>query len=196
MELHLSDKLKSKAWLIDALFYLSAAVLAGVVFAYAIFWMKASLQNKKISEINEKLAVYGSEQQREEEKSVFDYKRKIDDFTGILNRHKLSSNIFSFIEDHTMPNVWFSEFNMSKAIDEMRLSGEAETMEQLSLQFNALERKREYISGITVLNSQIGPSGKIIFLLNLTLTPKIFTYSKAPLQVPGSSQASLQPITQ
>ena len=106
------------------------------------------------------------------------YKQKIDDFASIINSHKISSNVFSFIEEKTLPNVWFSSFNMAQGTNEMRVSGEAESLATLSRQVNFFEGSQDYIKGISVLSSQVDETGRVKFLINLLLNPKIFEYKK------------------
>lgn len=169
----------------DVVFYFASALLIAVVFSYLIFTLKIYLQKREIADADKNIAVYGTQEQKAYEKKILDYKRLIDDFTVIVGKHKISSNIFSFIEDNTVPSVWFSNFDMSDSTNEIRLLGEAENMLTLSQQVQVFEKDKEYIKNITVLNSQAGVGGKIGFILNLSLGSKIFTYQSEPL-IPNS----------
>lgn len=160
----------------NAIFYFACVLLIVTIFCYCIFAFKVYLQSQKINELDKKLAVYGTDQQKESEKKVLDYKKKIDDFTTIINSHKISLNVFSFIEEKTLPDIWFSSINVSEVKDEINLSGESKNMETLSRQIKTFEESKDYIKDINVLNSQVEQQGKIIFTLNLSLNPNIFTY--------------------
>lgn len=179
MNLPFAKYLTDKTWLISMLFYLVLACLITVIFAYGVFAFKTSVYNKKIAEMVEKISAYTTPEEKAQEKKVFEYKKKIDAFAAIINNHKISSNVFSFIEGFTLPNVWFSSLNMAESNNELRLVGETENMETLSKQFNVFENNKEYVKDITVLNSQVGPSGRINFILNISLEPKIFGYVQA-----------------
>lgn len=171
-----NQDVKNKSAWTDALFYSSVAILVATVFFYGIFLAKSYLENQKIVQLDKKIAVYGTSDQRKYEEEVFDYKKKIDDFAAIFSNHKISSNMLSFIERNTLPTVWFSSFDMSEAINEIRLLGEADSMETVSRQVAMFENSTDYIKNINILNSQLVTGGKVSFVLNLSLDPKIFSY--------------------
>lgn len=142
--------------------------------------VKVYLQNQAMSELDSKIAMYGG-QERTYETKVLDYKKKIDDYGAVINNHQISSNVFSFIEERTLSNVWFSSFNMSQTTDELKVSGEAENMEIFSRQIQVFERSQDYVKRIDVLDSQVEAPGKIKFILSLSLHPNIFAYVETSL---------------
>src|SRR3989344_5515805 len=93
--------------------------------------------------------------------------------------------IFTFIEENTLPTVWFSNFSMSESSNDLRLSGESNNMETLSHQISILENNKDYVSNINILNSQVGTGGTIRFVLNASLNPEIFK-SKTVIQSNGN----------
>lgn len=175
----LFSKLRSRFIWTDVVFYSFLAVLITIIASYLIFEYKSYLLRAKIKEVDAKIALYGTQEQKDHEKEVFDYKKQIDNFATIMNGHKITSNVFTFIEQNTLPNVWFSSFNMSAATNEVRLAGEAQTMEALSRQAEIFEENGEYVKDITVLNTQAGALGRVKFILNISLDPIIFNYMSA-----------------
>ena len=167
---------KDRSWIADVLFYLAFAALALVVFFYAVFFLKAQMQFNQIAKIDEKISAYGTSEQKEHEQQIHDYKKRIDDFAGLLENHGMSSNIFSFLEANTLAGVVFSGFTLSGPDRQMRLSGEAQDMQTLGRQFGIFEASKEYVDTITVFNSQTLPSKKTAFVFNLSLKPKMFEY--------------------
>ncbi len=175
MNFNIIGQLKNhKALLVDAAFYVMWSLLVALVLCYIIFSYKISGASQHIIELDKKLLVYASDEQKASEKEVFDYKKKIDDFAVIIDSHRISSNIFSFIEEKTLPNVWFNIFNFSEGKKEISLSGEAENMEALSNQIKAFEASKNYVKSINVLTSQATAEGKARFTLNLSLNSAIF----------------------
>lgn len=196
MTLQLLNLLKNKYWLVNSLFYFALASLIVVVFSYLIFTFKVYLQSQKINEMDKIIAAYGTDEQRSYEKKVFDYKRKIDDFAVILKNHKISSNIFIFIEERTLPKIWFSQFetlDLSEPESEINLSGEAENTEVLSRQIQVLEKSKDYIKSVSIASYQVGPAREVKFVLNLSLEPKIFNYVNSSL--PVSTNTTESPIS-
>jgi|SRR3989344_857598 len=187
------DLLKSKSLWISIIFYFFVALLIASVFSYAVLMLKVYFQDKKISEIDIKINAYGTAEQKLNEKEILNYKKKIDDFTSILNSHRISSNIFIYIEENTLPNVWFSNFAVSESKSKLRLTGEAENMETFSSQVHIFENDKGNIKSIDVLNSKISSSGKTNFTIELSLEPKLFDYTSNPLSIiTNPSDRSLQ----
>lgn len=186
-------KNKESLWM-DVVFYFVVTLLIVVVFSFGIFVLKIYLQNQKISEVDKMMALYGTREQKMAEKEVFDYKKKIDDFTAIIASRKISLNVLTFIEEKTLPNVWFSDFDMSGSINRIRLSGESENMETFGRQVQVFEKSHDYIKEIIVLDSQLDSTGKIKFAISFSLDPKIFAYVSQPLpagmNLPGNATSN------
>jgi len=177
--INLSDFFKNKdSLLVNTVFYFSCAILIVIIFGYLALEVKVYIQNQGIDEINKRMVGYSLYQQRIDENSIIDYKKKIDDFSLIIKNHKVSSNVFNFIEENTMSNVWFSNFDMSQSTYEIKLSGEAENIETLSDQIQTFENNKDNVKNINVLNSRVDANGKIRFLLSISLNPEIYSYIK------------------
>ncbi len=182
----LPSPLKSRSFWISFAFYFCLVLLVISILLYAFFLFRSAVQNQTISDLENKIATYGTEEQKASEKQVLDYKKKIDDFAALVDNHKISSNIFSFIESKTMPNTWFLNFDMSESANEIRLTGETESMEALSRQVQTFEESKNYVKSISVLSSQANFANKISFTLSLELDPKVFNYNDAVSSTPIS----------
>lgn len=146
------------------------------IYFYSLFYLKVSIQKQKIDEVSKKISMYPSEQQKVEEQKIFYYKKKIDDFSSIINSHKISSNIFNFIEKDTLPNIRFSSFSLSESTNEIKLTGETDNMETLSRQFQIFENDKDYVKNINVVDSKTNNKGTVEFTLNVVLDTKVFSY--------------------
>lgn len=160
--------------LVKGIFYFLWALLAAIVICYVIFTYNVSVVNRKMDQLEQKMLVYASAEQKASEDQVLSYKKRVDDFTVLINNHRISSNVFSFIEQKTLPNVWYVSFNVSETKKEINLLGEAQNMEALSNQLKIFEGSKEYVSHIGVISSRLTPQGKVRFTLSLSLKPEIF----------------------
>lgn len=187
MDFSLFYRLKNdQSQLFTALLYVAVALAIAVIFCYGIFTVNIYLHNQKISQLDQKIAVYGSDEQKAAEKKALDYKKEISDFANIVANHKISAGLFSFIQDHTLPSVWFSSFSAFEDTDEINVSGETKDWETLSHQVNIFETNKEYIKNATMATAQF-TDGRVKFILRLSLAPKIFTYGASPLPAPVAS---------
>ncbi len=175
MDISLLSKLKnSEGRWIQPLLYLALAILIAACFCYAVFAFKVYLQNTKISEINSKLALYGSPSEKLSESKFLDYKKKIDYFNTIIKNHKTSSGAFDFLEGKTLPNIWYSGISILELKNEITLTGEAATMEALSRQVKLFEESADDIKSVSILSSKMGDQGRAQFSLTLSVYPKMF----------------------
>ncbi len=178
MEFHLYHVKNRETWWIDAAFYVAAALLAVAIFCYCILAIKIYFQDQNIDVIRESIVQYGTAENKQQEKTVLEYKKKIDDFSLIFANHKLSSSILGFLEANTLSDVWFSNFDMAQDIDTLRLSGEANDAQVVSRQLAILEEKKDYVHKVTMLKAQsiTGKAGKVVFLVDIALNPNMFSY--------------------
>jgi hypothetical protein len=164
-----------KFWWMDVVFYFVISSLIATVLCYVIFLTKNNLQREDIKKETAVLQTVGTGRQKEYEKSVITYQKKINDFTNLLKIHKFASNVFAFMQEQTMPNVWFKQFSLDEKNNGVQLSGEADDMSALSRQVSTLE-KNKYVKNIGTLSSTLGESARIEFSVDITLDQNIFNY--------------------
>ena len=156
--------------------YVAIFLLVCVVLIYVMLTLKINVDTQKVNALDIKALAYNTPEQKKIEAKVLAYKKKIDDVSQIINNHKISLNIFNFIEKKTLPSVWFFNLSISGQKNNINLGGESDNMTTLSNQIKVLEESKDYVTAISVLNSQITEQGKIKFTLSLALNPKIFSY--------------------
>ncbi len=197
-KLNLVDSVKKSALTIDVIFYFLIGLLAVLVFSYGALFIKAHFQANQINTLDQMIAGYGSDKQKEQEKEVLLKAKTIEDFSLIISKHKLTTKILEYIEKNTLANVWFSSFAMIQASDssaQINLSGEAENMEALSKQFNIFERDKENVTNIGAMNSVLSTGGRIKFNFNISLSPKVFGYENS-INVPLKPNAKENSVLQ
>ena len=143
-----------KFWWMDVIFYFVISLLIATVFCYIIFLTKNSFQREDIKKEIAALQTVGTDQQKEYEKEVISYQGKINDFSNLLKNHEFASNVFAFIQTQTMPNVWFSQFNLDEKNNGVQLSGEADDIDALSRQVATFE-KNKYVENIALSLEQL-----------------------------------------
>jgi len=169
-----------KIWWVDVVFYFVISLLISTVFCYLIFISKIYLQQKELENLDQAILTVGTDAQKDQEKTVFGYQKKINDYALLINKYEFASNIFGFLEKETLPNVWFSKFSQPTLQNQIDLAGEAENLDALSRQTSAFE-KSEFVKKVSLLNSSIGELGKVSFNLSLALDPKIYNYIPPPV---------------
>ena len=175
MNFNLVEQLRNhRVGVMNIIFYFLCALLVAIIICYIIFTYKIAGINRSASSLDEKMLIYASVQQKEAENEVLSYKKRVDDFTGLIDNHRISSNVFAFVEQKTLSKVWYVSFNVSETKKEINLLGEAENMEIFSNQVKAFETSKDYINSIAVLNSKTTAQGRVRFTLSLSLKSEIF----------------------
>ena len=131
----------------------------------------------------------GTYQQKKQEREVVAYQKKINDFAALFQNHQFASQVFYFMQQETMPNVWFKSFNMDRENAIVNLPGESDDADAFSRQVAVFE-KNKYVKNINLLNYTIAASSRIAFNLNLALDPKIFSYITGLNPIPQTETQS------
>lgn len=168
---------EKKFWWMDVIFYFAMSLLVATVLCYFIFMLKNNWQRQDIKKEILALGKVGTEQQKQNEREVINYQKKIAAFAGLFNGHQFASNVFAFVETQTLPNVWFKQFNLDEKSGTVQLSGESDSMDALSRQISVFE-KNKYVKDVGNLSSSLGQSAKVEFTVTLTLDQSIFSFIK------------------
>lgn len=180
MDFSIIFQLRSKKfWWMDVILYFVISVAVAVVFCYLLFALKTGIQKQELIAATEKLKEVGTDDQKEQEKTVLGYRKKINDFNNIFKNHSFASHVFDFMQDQTLPYIWFKRFSLDQKNSAVQLSGEVDTMDNLSRQVANFE-KNENVKKVTLLSSTVGANGKTDFSINLILDQKIFKYVPLP----------------
>ncbi len=177
-----------KFWWMDVVFYFVIALLVSIVLCYIIFAVKNSFLRQDIEKQIEDLNKVGTVQQKADEGDVINYKKKIGDFTSLMQNHHFTSNVFAFMQNQTMPNVWFKQFSLNESSATVQLSGEADDLDAVSRQIAVLERNK-YVKSLSTLTSSSDGVARNSFSTNLVLTSDIFDY----LSIPPPEEAIIPP---
>jgi len=157
------------------------AILIIVIFGYFILGSLQKKADQQLGELKNKIAQTETLERKELKTNLLIKKKKIDDFSLIMNKHRLASPFFLFIEKVTHPKVWFSDINLDLTKGSIGLSGSTENFITLGQQVTILKTIDESIKGIigqkifevdlSKISTEKG--GKVGFTINLFLNPKV-----------------------
>ncbi len=164
-----------KFWWIDILFYFFIAFLVVTIIFYFVLDIGISAQKHKMEKFSQDIEKFGTKEQKEIEKEIFNYQKKIADVSKLVKLHKIPSNFFGLIEQITLPEVYFPTVSISIENSETKLTGRTENFENLSKQLAVLE-ENENIKNIETFQTKLGEEAKVTFNLNLLLSPELFLW--------------------
>jgi hypothetical protein len=155
------------------LFYFSFVLLISSALGYFALGRFIARERVVLGELDEVLTRERTAEETALENRVFDYQKKIEDFSQLINEHLYSSKIFPFFENISHPKVWFSKFGLDFTSYELVVLGEAESFSALSQQIQILE-KEPLIKGVSLSGLSIGREGIVEFAISFYLDSKIF----------------------
>lgn len=161
--------------------YVVLGTAASCIICYIVFLGSIFAEQQIIDKIQVSMASVGTLQQKDKEAKIFQWQKKISDYSGLLKNHKSSLNVFNLLESNTLPKVWFSRISLSEKDNNIVLSGETDSLDILGRQVSVFEQN-EFIKNVSVFNSSIADSGKIKFNLTLNIKEELFAIndSKQP----------------
>ena len=173
-ELIPKEKIKASP-LISFLFRLSLVLLIILGLCYFGLKMKISSLKSQIEETKVKIDKIKAEEDRETERQVLNYERKIEDFSKLFSKHKITSHFFDFLRESTHPKVRFSELTLDLDTEtaNLFLMGETENFKTLGEQVLCFQRNK-FVKGLDLSNLSLRKEGGVNFNINLSLDPKIF----------------------
>lgn len=148
------------------IFGFSALVFLGVKFGYGTY---LDGQSKRIESETESLASAVSDKEQE---GLVSFYSQLANIEKVLNRHSFSSNVFSFLERATIPEVYYGSASFSGSDFSVSLQGKARSFEDLIGQLTVFDNSPEVQE--TVLERMGFEGGGTSFGLRLKLKPAYF----------------------
>lgn len=148
-----------------ALFALSVLVYFGVRLGYAAY-----LENR-VAEVDARLAALTGEVSADEQEQLVNFYSQIVNLKTVLDRREYLGNVFSFLERVTLPEVQFTEAQVSTEQGSLALRGRAPSLEAVGAQLAALEAAPEVAH---VLLRDVTATGEASFSLSVTFNTAFF----------------------
>ena len=171
-ELIPKEKIKTDS-IFNKLFLFSLIFLIILGCSYIFLRFKNSSIQSDIKDVNNQMIEIKKGEDNNIEKYVFDSKKKINDFSEILKKHKITSSFFAFIDEASNKEVKFLELSLNTETKNVSLKGETENFDTLGKQILNL-KKSDLVKGLDISNISLNKEGKVNFSVNFSLDSKIF----------------------
>lgn len=162
---------RSPIW-IDILFYLSLILLVATVSSYFILNHLKQKEEQRYASLQQQISGEKGLKEINMEKEVIDYKKKIDDFSLILNSRLYISQIFPFFEGLIHPNVVLHDFSAEALTGKISFSGTTENFQTLGQQMVIFQNEK-LIRETKLTDVFFDNEGNISFDFEITLDPKV-----------------------
>lgn len=153
-------------------FFLFSIILIVLIFgSYFYLYYTINQKNQRIEEINRLLIK--TPQEESLEKEVLLKEKKINIFTALVNGHRKTSNIFSFLDRSAHPKILLKDFDFNFDKNIIILKGEAPSFVVLGQQFLAW-KKENTLKKIILSDVSLSPEGNVNFTFQLVFDSRIF----------------------
>lgn len=160
-------------------------LIAGFVFvssiiAYATLYYLNDSLNKTVAdktiEINKAQQEFNDEPKVGEAKV---FRARADLAHELLNSHKVTSPVFTFLSDYTTESILYDKFSFKNGPEGgiLELSGEAPTYASLAYQVDVLKGQTKALSGFAVRDISLSKYGTVTFAFTMMFAPDYLLYT-------------------
>jgi len=160
---------------LDILLVFSLLLLIAAAAGYFIFYKLINDGKLVLDDLNSKIAQEKTAERLALEKEMTEMKRKIDDFSYLVNQHLKIDQVFTIIQENTHPQIWFTQFELDPRFKIVKLIGEAQNFTTIGQQVS-LFQKVEKINQVNLDEISLTKEGKIGFKLFLSFKSEVFNF--------------------
>jgi len=152
---------------LNFLFYLAIFLLFFSIISYFALNSFLKKAQEEVAALELALIEKMSPEEISLEEEILIAKKKIDDFSYLINQHLNSSRFFEIIQKNCHPKAWFSKFDLASRQGALKISGQTQNFETLGQQILILGEEAS-INKVNLEKFSISQEGKINFELSVS----------------------------
>lgn len=156
----------------------AGGILFIVIFLYAgLTWGYKPYLDSQTQKVEDQINTLGQSLSPTDQANLVNFYSQVSNLRNILRNHAATSRVFSWIEQNTEQNVYFTSFGLTQG-NQLALTVNARTENDMNQQIAMFEGSPQVqkvgVSGITTGNGTIFLTSNV----TLTLDPSVFTASQ------------------
>ena len=152
---------------------ISILLFLSVLVSYFVLQQFVSLRESELADQKNLLGAEFTSAEKALEERVFGLKVQIENFGKVIETRKNSLNFFTFLEQNTIPKVFFTKLDLNPQTHEAVLLGQSVNFFTLEQQMLVLKSNPE-IASITLSEVRLGDEGLAEFRLNIQFNGEVF----------------------
>lgn len=149
------------------LFLFTLFVFFGLKFGYTVYI------DKRAENLDEKIADLAAQVSQEDQQNFIAFYSQLVNLEKVLGRHGFTANIFRFLEENTLSNVYYKSAEFSSLEKSLKLSGVAASNKAVVDQL-ALFDKRIEVDGVNLNQMNTDSSGDVNFGITISFKGDFF----------------------
>ncbi|MEX2436535.1 MAG: hypothetical protein WD471_00045 [Candidatus Paceibacterota bacterium] len=148
------------------LFFFFLLIFVGIKFGYGPY------VDSEIESVDEQIIAMASEVSDDQQDQILTFQSQLSNLQTVLSHKSFSQNIFNFLEERTLPNVYFIEANYNSKDNALELFGAANSVRTFVEQLAVIEESPQVDRSI--IDSMNVVEGETFFTINLFFNPEFF----------------------
>ena len=149
------------------LFVFTLFIFFGLKFGYTVYI------DKRAESLDKKIADLAVQVSQEDQQNFIAFYSQLVNLEKVLNRHGFMANVFLFLEENTLGDIYYKSADFSSLGRNLKLSGVAASNKVLVDQL-ALFDKRIEVSGVNLNQMSIDPSSNVNFGVTVSFKEEFF----------------------
>jgi hypothetical protein len=179
MAIELNPQKRSKTSLLTTIMGIVAVFLVLVFLGTYLYFY---IVNKGLTEKTDKIIEdsRGLDQNiKSKEDELLVFQKRLSDFSSLILGHKNVGNIFKFVNENTIPTIWFNEFNYDESEEgAFLLSGQASSFFLIEQQI-VVFRSKDLVKDARLSEVEIDDkTGLINFTIRITMDLGVFAFEQ------------------
>ncbi len=170
--------------------FLSVGIFFGLKYGYHTYLTQKNEEKKK------EIAAFSVKYSTQQQEQLINFYSQLQNLNSVLDKHVITSPLFSWIEASTISSVYFSRMAVNVTANQVTLSGYARSLADFSQQLKVFQDRSNDVARVNFSNVSADSRGLWQFDLTLFMRPGFFGGAVAATPTPGSGQPqAAQPNT-
>ena len=152
---------------------ISILLFLSVLVSYFVLQQFVSLRESELVDQKNLLGAEFTSAEKALEERVFGLKVQIENFGKVIETRKNSLNFFTFLEQNTIPKVFFTKLDLNPQTHEAILLGQSVNFFTLEQQMLVL-KSNPAIASVILSDVRLGDEGLAEFRLNIQFNGEVF----------------------
>lgn len=163
------------AWPKGLLIFIVFIFLSTSALAFGLYYYNGE-QQKTLEKLNSQFQTLRAGFPLAQEKEIALFEKKLNTLKKLLNNHVYFSQVLTFLEQNTHPQVYYTNLEFSLEKNSLTLEGTAKNQQVLSEAVNGFVNDSKDIQVVILRDMKTNTDNTVQFHLELILQPKVFHY--------------------
>lgn len=165
---------RSPGWFGQLLMFSTTMLLLSVGIFFGLKYGYHTYLSQKNEEKKKEIAAFSVKYSTQQQEQLINFYSQLQNLNSVLDKHVVTSPLFSWIEASTISSVYFSRMTVNVAANQVTLSGYARSLADFSQQLKVFQDRNNDVARVNFSNVSADSRGLWQFDLTLFMRPGFF----------------------